>query len=174
MASALLVAALPAGTSADEKPDKPAKPATPLKVQVVLNRHEGEKKVGSWPYTLSLNADDGPARTSAGIMVPVKYQAPESQGNVVYKSVGNTVECRASSLADGRFKVACTVEQSTVEPRKSAGSEASALVPPVLRSFKTDGALILRDGQTAQFLAGSDPANGETLKVDVTLNLVRE
>lgn len=174
MASALLVLTLPApGAQAQEKAEKPKGPATPLKLQVVLNRHDGERKVGSWPYTLSLNADDAQARTCAAMMVPLKYQAPEAHGNVVYKSVGNTVECRAESLADGRFKVACSVEQSTVDPRKTAESEAIALLPPVLRSFKAEGAVILRDGQTAQYVAGSDPLSGETLKVDLTLNVAR-
>ena len=45
------VASMPAARRAGE--------VTPLKVQVVLSRNQGEKKISSLPYTLSVNANGG-------------------------------------------------------------------------------------------------------------------
>ena len=45
--------------------------------------------------------------------------------------------------------------------------------PPVLRTFSSDATLFLRDGQTAQLVVATDPLNGDVLKVDVTLTVVK-
>lgn len=179
--SALLaLALLSAGARAEDEAQKPSrKPGLPLKLQVVLSRHQGEKKVASAPYTLSANANGEPTRLRMGIQVPLRYEGKEFPGNVVYKSVGNNLDCSADALDDGRFKVACTIEQSSVYASngegKATGSAAAdtSLLPPILKNFSSEASLILRDSQTAQYTAATDPVSGEVLKVEVTLNVVK-
>ena len=181
MSAALLALVLMgAGAKAEDeqKAEKPRKPGTPLKLQVVFSRYQGERKVGSFPYTLSVNADDRPTRLRMGINVPLMYEGKEFPGNVVYKSVGNNVDCSAEALDDGRFKVACSLEQSSVHSangeRKATGSGGdTSLLPPLLRTFSSEATLLLRDGQTAQYAAATDPVSGEVLKIEVTLNVVK-
>jgi hypothetical protein len=152
---------------------------TALRLQVVFSRFLGEKKVSSLPYTLPLNADDQAARLRMGIQVPIRYEGKEVQGNVVYKDVGNNIDCTASSLEDGRYRVACTVDQSSLYSaegeRRAAGTavgDVSLGTVPVLRMFRCDARLILRDGQSGSTTA-TDPVSGEVLKVEITLNVVR-
>lgn len=163
----------------DEKVERPRKPAIPLKLQVVFSRHQGDKKVGSAPYTLSLNADGRPAKLRMGINVPLKYEGKEISGNVVYKTVGTNVQCSAETQEDDRFRVTCSLEQSSVYSANgerrvtgSAGGDTS-LLPPILKTFDSEAILLLRDGQTAQHTVATDPVSGEILRADVTLNVVK-
>jgi hypothetical protein len=168
----VVVPALLAVAAGAEEHRKLSKAAMPLEVQVVFARYKGETKIGSLPYSLSLNADQGPARVRTGINVPLKYADEEIHGNVVYKSVGTHVDCRATTLGAGQYEVACTFEQSSVYTPESGGAadgEGAALVPPLLRNFSSQASFVLRDGQTAQYTAATDPLSGEVLKIHVTL-----
>jgi hypothetical protein len=126
-----------AAAAADEA--KAAGSLTPLKLQVVFSRYQGEKKIGSLPYTLTHNANGELRRMRMGVDVPLKYEGPEAQGNVVFKSVGANVDCNVSSLDAGRFKVWCSLEQSSVHADgERRNLNDGPLSPPVLRSFRAD------------------------------------
>jgi len=171
---ALLTLLLGANVGAEEEAQEPKKFPTPLRVQILLSRYQGERNVGSFPYTLAVNADDRPSHMRMGIQVPYK----EVQGNFVYKSVGNNLECGAAALEDGRYRLNLTVEQSSVysngaDSKSGAVTGADPLRPPVLRTFNSSANVMLRDGQSAQLTAATDPVSGEVLKIDVTLNVVK-
>lgn len=173
---ALLCLSLTAPVLADDEPDAKAastKPSTPLKLTVVYTRHQGEKKVSVLPYTLSLNADRGPSRLRMGLQVPIRINDKDVPGNVVFKDVSNNIDCQAASMADGRFDVRCTIEQTSVYQGTGETGNLSISSTPVLRMFRSDEAMMLRDGQTAQLTSATDPVSGEVLKVDVTLNVVK-
>lgn len=176
-----LLALLPitaGGALAQDVPGPPQKPAvagTPLKVQVVYTRFQGEKKVSSMPYTLSVNADDRPTAVRAGIQVPVMVNLGGDKGTTVaYKDVGNNLDCTAVTLPDGRFKLEFSLEQGSIYSPDSAPKVGDpGFHAPVLRNFKSQTNIVLRDGQTAQYIAATDPITGETVKIDVTLNVVK-
>ena len=44
---------------------------------------------------------------------------------------------------------------------------------PAFRNFTSNFNILLKDGQTAQYASATDPVSGETLKVDVTLNVLK-
>lgn len=171
-----------AGAGAQEtKPDPPKKEeaaprATPLQLQIVLSRYQGEKKVSSLPYTLVLAANMSPARVRMGVQLPI--QMGPVQGNVQYKDVGTNLDCNAAALDPGRFRVSCTFEQSSAY---SAPASAAADAPmaagtaaaPLFRSFRSESTMILQDGQTSLHTSAADPVNGELLKAEVTLRVIR-
>jgi hypothetical protein len=187
----VLIAA--AAASAQEKPDKPAdKPAErtasprrasiPLKLQIVYTRSLGEKKIGSTPYTLSVNADGRPSRLRMGVEVPIQVATVKDSAMVQtqYRNVGNNLDCAAEQLDfEERFRVFCTFEHSSVYSAEGRGSTSSVgdvsmgNNMPAFRSFKSEANVILRDGQTTQYTVATDPVSGEVLKIDVTLNVVR-
>jgi hypothetical protein len=168
-----LVAGLAAAQTV-EKPRRPPTPPTPLKLQVVFSRFRGDEKLASLPYTLSLNADEASTRLRMGVQVPLRNDAPDAKGDVVFTHVGTNLDCNAQTLSDGRFKVACALEQSSLHADSHVqGTEAGPPGPPVLRTFRSDTAIVLRDSQTAQYVAATDPVTGEVLKVDVTLHVVK-
>jgi hypothetical protein len=185
----MLLAALPlvAQEKAQDKEPEKEKPqpqaskmrGTPVKLQVVFTRYQGEKKVGSVPYTLSVNADDRPGRIRMGIQVPIKVG---EGGAVQYKDVGNNLDCNVNALTPtaDRFKVSCSFEQTSVYAtegeRPGAGSSMGNVAlgsVPLFRSFRSETNLLLQDGQTALYTAATDPVSGEVLKIEVTLNVVR-
>ena len=173
-----LILAVGTAGAEEEKAEKPRRVPTPLKLQIVFTRYQGEKKVSSVPYVLSLGADDRSAKLRMGIQVPIRVQG--SQGQVSYKDVGNNLDCGAESLADGRFKVACSCEQSSVytaQHENRATGSAVGDVPledvPLFRVFRSDANLVLRDGQSAQYTSATDPVSGEVLKIDVTLSVLK-
>lgn len=178
--SALALTLVLAGAvAAQEKAEAriPRKPPTPLRVQVVFLKYQGEKKVSSLPYTLSVNADDeGTVRLRAGINVPLVTRL-EGASQLLFKSVGTNIGCSAESLEDGRYKLNLSADQSSIYsaegPISWAVSDAPLGKQTVLRDFSADLSTVLRDGQTVQYAAATDPLTGETVKVEVTLSSVK-
>jgi hypothetical protein len=163
------------------------KPRIPLQVQVVISRYQGDKRISSVPYTLSVNANTllaggKPSSLRMGARIPVPNPAfgrPEgkptdAQIPMNYQNIGTNIDCYASSIDNGRFELNISVEEESVyvDDQPSAGtSRANAL--PVFRSFRSSNELILRDGQSSQFTAATDRITGELVRVDVTLTVVK-
>jgi hypothetical protein len=167
-------------TFAQEKPQ--AAPDIPLKVLVVFNEFDGEKKVSSMPYTLSaLSSDDvylAGANLRMGIKVPILAQGKEAP-QVQYLDVGTDIDCRVKRLEEGRFSLSLIVRRSSVHlPEGLSGKESTFTAGelsgrPVLRDFTGKFAVILRDAETKQTTVATDPVSGHVLKVEVTLNVVK-
>ena len=68
-----------------------------------------------------------------------------------------------------------TVENSTSVARRggSRGGRPRPRPAPLFRTFNATLDPILRDGQTIQAIASTDPVSGEVVKIDVTLNVVK-
>ena len=109
-----------------EKPAAPsaAKPApaqTPLKMTVLVSRYQGEKKVSSLPYTLSVTAGHS-ANLRMGAKVPVMMmttgKVPEGVpmvGPIQYQDVGTNIDCGVSPMQDdGRYHVVITIDDTSV------------------------------------------------------------
>jgi hypothetical protein len=191
VASVALAAVTVAAAAAQEKP-APA-PATdrktPLRVQVVVSRFEGEKKVASAPYTLTVAASEHAGRTELarlriGTEVPVTMAATPQQGDakaagafssIQYRPVGTNIDCNVRRVDESSFEIQLTIEQSSVlegEQQKTAQSARTAGAP-MFRSFRFVNSAVLRDGQTTQFTNAADALTGEIVRIDVTLNIVK-
>lgn len=170
----------------DAPPAQPAKTPSvlPLKVQVVVSRYQGEKRISSMPYTLSMNgAGTTPQRHAnlrMGAKIPVMMVAAAvvggekmpTAGPIQYQEVGTNIDCDVNPIDDGRFVLTITVDDSSVYPEeKTANSPTSG--SPTFRSFRAMDSLVLKDGGTAQFTTATDKVNGEIVKVDVTLTVVK-
>jgi hypothetical protein len=173
-----IVLAATAFVHAQEK-EKPAATATPLKVQVVINRYQGEKKISSMPYLLTMNVGQR-SNLRMGTQVPVSIASTDSRttdgrgipppGAVQYRDVGTNIDCGAQALDDGRFSVGLTVDDSSVYPDDQAGVPKGN---PSFRSFRTVNSMVLKSGETFQFTAATDKVTGETVRVDVTLTVLK-
>jgi type II/III secretion system protein len=173
-----LIAALGMPVRAQEKA---AIPSTTLRVQMVLSRFQGEKKISSLPFTLTINADDrnrnsGRGTLRLGTQVPVTTMVRQNNDSnapmvptVQYKDVGTNIDCGITAIEDGRFKLDVTIEDSSVDTTPGTGSSAH----PTFRSFRTNDTMLLRDGQSAQYSTATDKVSGDVWKVDVTLTVVK-
>lgn len=179
--AALCSPALP--VSAQDKPqEKPkaeerTKPATPVKVQIVFTEFEGDKKISSMPYTFMVVTDDkmgGRYSTSVrtGIRIPIEVDGKDQK--TTYMDVGSNIDCGINSEEDGRFRVYLIFDRSTLYPNKSPEGERLAASPngqPLVRQFRTSESLILKDGQTSENILSTDPLNGHTLRVALTISV---
>jgi hypothetical protein len=161
----------------------------PVDVEVVISRYQGDKKVSSLPYALTVNAKDTPeqfrplTQLRMGGRVPLPSMAPATGpdgkslfgfsggGPVQYEDVGTSIDARARPMGDSRFELTVMVEDSGVAMPQ--GSAPGGTTLPVIRTFRSSNNLVLRDGQTRQFTAASDRITGEVVRVDVTLKVVK-
>ncbi|MEO5895809.1 MAG: hypothetical protein ABIS06_08930 [Vicinamibacterales bacterium] len=157
-----------------------------LKVQVVVSRFQGEKKVSSVPYTLAVIANDGDKtslRMGVDVPVPQTVFQPSKAGETVsapitsynYRSVGTNIDCTAKSTEVGVFKLDMAVSDTSVflTPRDGAVTAAAGNGLPAFRSFTSSFHMLLKDGQTAQHTTATDAVSGEVLKLDVTLTVLK-
>ena len=207
IAVAAALAALPASGRAQETP-KPeaAKPQTPkpeaakegaaepsgphgitLRVQLVISRFQGDRKLASLPYTLLVTTGGARARMRMGVDTPIPVTSTSDGGkqttSIQYRNVGTNIDCAASYKGDGRYQLSIGVENSSalaLEKGPSGGVnpggptvEANPTGIPLFRRFDANLDPWLRDGQSVQTIASTDPVTGEVVRIDVTLNVVK-
>ena len=187
--AALLVAALAMGTpwlSAQEKPknedvavEARQTETTPLKISVTFTEFEGDRKVKSLPYTIVVIADGRPPKSVVKMGSRVPVYAGKEYG-MQYLDVGTNIDCQASRTKDNKFDIRLNLERSWVEGNvavaidSGASLQSSAQFPePILRQFKSELSLTLRDGQTVESSFATDPLSGKVFKVEVSLNVVK-
>ena len=171
------------------EPSKAAKPSdakladtskniVPLKVTVVFTEYDGEKKLSSLPYALFLKADENShfvGRVRMGVKVPIWTGVKESA--VQYQDIGSNLDCSAQTAGDGKYLLDLSLERSSIYPNSTEYPAASKPDDqphtPLVRAFRANLALLLRDGQTTQNVIATDPLNGHTVKVEITLNVVK-
>ncbi len=161
----------------------------PLRVQITISRFEGEKKVASLPFTLLVNASEaqnlnqpwagisgGPMSLRMGIEMPVRVTLQDKDGKSTpsyqYRTVGTNIDCKADALEDGRYRLDTRVEQSSLSPTAEKVTQWAADLP-FFRTFNTSFRALLRDGQTATHVVATDPVNGETVRIELGITVVR-
>lgn len=169
------------------KTDDTARPApaekaiTPLRVQVVFSEYEGDKRVGSLPYTFLVNADDrgSSAAVRMGLKVPIETSSNTGAKQIAWESLSTNLDGRAEKTADDRFLLRLSVEKESIyvtgsneKPSSFGGTQVSNSQPSI-QSFRSQVNLLIRDGQTIQSTVATDPVSGHVTKVDVTLNVIK-
>jgi hypothetical protein len=193
VASLLLLGMLsPLGRAQDkskteEKPKSEAQ-STPAKALIVFTEYDGDKKVKSLPYTLYINAPDAPdlgsstwAKLRIGSRVPVYTSAVTE--NMTYIDVGTNIDARAAHMGGGRFLLYLSLDRSWVEgdvtlamtrsDSAQPDGPASRFRKPVIRQFKSELDLKVREGQVVESMMATDPFSGKVLKVEVSVSFVK-
>jgi hypothetical protein len=174
-AAALLLIATTTAVAQENQPEPAA--GRPLRVQLVINKQLGEKKVSSLAYTFPCN--DRKTTVKLGVEVPVPVRKGGDLLEFQYRNVGANFECEARPMAEGRFGVRISFEQSSLYPPSDktptveATLESRAANPPMFRTTMGQLNVALRDGQTTQAITGTDPVSGEVTAVDITLNVLK-
>lgn len=171
-----------AAATAAQRNDRPA--IVPLDVQVVIAKYQGEKRISSVPYVLAVNANSTGAQLTIGTEVPVTTTAfaPAPAGDSKaaqplrsynYRTVGTVISSSAQSTADGRFELEISIDESSLGTTAPDSPGSPAADMPVFKNFKTRNKLLLRSGQVRQFTAATDRVSGETIRIEVTLTVVK-
>jgi len=169
---------------AQEKPASDAKaPTATLKLQVTVAEQEGEKKVANLPYTFFLRAgENAPASPWAKLRMGSRVPVHAGKEGLQYFDVGTNIDARALAMSDGHFDLSLNLERSWVEGEAPVSSGTNGSLgesnptqnrEPIIRQFKTELTLSLRDGQTIQTTQAADPLSGRVLTITVTMNAVK-
>ena len=153
----------------------------PLKIQLVISRTTGDKKISSLPYTMWVTAN-AREETSLrmGVQVPVmSTRISQKEGETApvasfnYRDVGTNIDCVATTVPDGWFNVRITLNDSAIQFESKELKDRVVAGVPAFRNFTSRFSILLKDGQTAQYTSATDPVSGEVMRVDVTLNVLK-
>lgn len=176
----LILASPIAGHAQDQALDTTG--AVPLSVEVTISRYQEDELVGSRPYVLAVTAYEHPgpvASLALGGEVPLLTPIPGPVGagerprTVTYQSTRVAIDCRAHQVGEGRYETRVVIEETSVGGENQPSADSfRALDTPFARDFMSDNTLVLRDGQSRQYVAAADPVTGETIRVDVRLTVL--
>lgn len=190
VASLLLLGMLSPMVLAQDKPKTDDKTkvevqTTPIKVQIVFTEFEGDKKIKSLPYVMYVNAPDsseiraGWVKFRIGSRLPVYVGKNEMQ----YMDVGTNVDARSAYTGDGHVLLQMILERSWVEGEVSVPVTKSDSAPsdslgghfqePIVRGFKSELDLKLREGQPVESNMATDPISGKVMKVEISFTVVK-
>ncbi len=155
-------------------------PDMPLQVQVVIARYQGDKRIGSLPFTLSMNSapnNRASVRMGGDVPVPTTIFTPAADGKAAssttsyqMRSVGTQIEVQSVSSTEGRFGLLITISETTFQ--LDAPDQAKGL-PPMSRTYQSNKPVHVKDGETAHFTAATDRTTGEVIRVEVTAKILK-
>jgi hypothetical protein len=162
-----LLASVALGQQAPEPEKGPT-----VKVQVIVSRYEqlpaGERKTSSLPFTLLATANGDKVSIRTGTQVPILTQGTSFQ----YIDVGSNIDCTVKTAGNGRYNVILMIQdRSTLDKPATLGSGDNAVTQPILRNFTYTNSILLKDGESKQFVSASDKVAGDLVKIDVTVNV---
>lgn len=175
------VPAVPATPGVQVVPAVPATPPrtgplVPLQVEISIARYQGDKRTGALPYVVAVNANGDRSSLSIGTEVPVASTAMgpgtvPAMRSFNYRTVGTNILCGARDAGDGRFEVELQIDDNAVQTSDQGPNPQADL--PNFRTFRSRNTLLLRDGQSRQYTAATDRVSGESVRIDVTLRVVK-
>jgi hypothetical protein len=194
----LLLFAAPAAKAQDKPASETPAPEVvePAKLQIVLTEYDGTKKVSSMPYSIPFILSHTPLTSSLrmGVRVPVNTSSKTGESSLTYVDVGTNIDVsdidyRMSQnhvlATPGRFSVDIKIDRSSLyvpsrdkDGHIDGGKDWTAGEPPpgnepMIRQFRGDVTLLLRDGQEAEATVATDPLTGRVLKVEAVLNVLK-
>ena len=190
IASLLLLGILSPIVLAQDKPKTDDKTkvevqTTPIKVQIVFTEFEGDKKIKSLPYVMYMNAPDASELRAGWVKFRIGSRLPVYVGKneMQYMDVGTNVDARSACTGDGHVLLQMTLERSWVEGEVSVPMTKSDSSPsdpsgghfqePIVRGFKSELDLKLREGQPVESNMATDPISGRVLKVEISFAVVK-
>ena len=192
LSCAAFVILLPFAVRAQEKPSAEASAnrtsasVIPLKLQVLLTEYDGTKKIASLPYTMSLTATPenrppgGFTQLREGVRVPVLTGSKTGESSMQYINVGTNIDVRAAHTEGELYTTEFRIERSSLvariennQAKEWAPGDPSPSSQPLIRDFRNDFTMELRDGRGNEATVASDPMTGHVLKVEVLLSVVK-
>jgi hypothetical protein len=164
--------------AAQEKPAPEAAPLEiPVKVQVVLSEFDGTQTVSKLPYTLNMLAVGPHNLHAAHLRFGVRVPISTGSNQFTYQDVGTNIDGTALLRGEGEYRLDFTVDRSSVTvPDKGTDwkpGQSYATTQPLIRSFRDDFTVVMKNGQTVEGTSAVDPVTGHVLKVDVTLTVLK-
>jgi hypothetical protein len=198
--AALLLFVVPAAKAQDKPATETPAPEVieqPAKLQIVLTEYDGTKKISSMPYSIPFILSRSPLTSSLrmGLRVPVNTIISKTgEASFQYIDVGTNIDVSNIDYrmnqshilsTPGRFSVQLKIDRSSLyvpsrdkDGHIDGGKDWTAGEPPpgdepMIRQFRGDVTLLLRDGQESEATVATDPLTGRVLKVEAVLNVLK-
>ena len=198
--AALLIFAAPAAKAQDKPATEPPAPEAieqPAKLQIVLTEYDGTKKISSMPYSIPFILSRAALTSSLrmGVRVPVNSTTSKTgESSLTYVDVGTNIDVSNIDYrmnqshilsTPGRFSIQLKLDRSSLyvpsrdkDGHIDGGKDWTAGEPPpgdepMIRQFRGDVTLLLRDGQEAEATVATDPLTGRVLKVEAILSVLK-
>lgn len=143
--------------------------------EVAPSNGKSKDVIGSFPYALYVASRPRGGSEPTSLRMGVKVPVATGNNSSTYMNVGTDIDCRATSLDDGRYDLNVTVNRSSIYTAAQGNTENQQIraLPdePVVRNFNTQFDVALRDGETKQGTSATDPLNGHVLNITVTLTV---
>jgi type II secretory pathway component HofQ len=147
-------------------------PATSVKLQVVILKYDGDKKLSSLPYTLILvPGRNGSLRSGSEVPVPTTSTSTSADKpattSYTLQQIGTQIDATVIANPDGKYNLKLTITDrfmGTVDPQR---------VPnvPSFKNVVIASEAIISNGETIQFTAAPTPSSTEVFKAEVTLTV---
>lgn len=172
-------------TATDAPASQTSESVTPVKLQVLLTEYDGTKKIASLPYTMSLTAtpENKPstyAQVRDGVRVPVLTGSKTGESSMQYIDVGTNIDARVAHTAGELYSVEVRIERSSLvvrtdnnQAKEWAPGDPSPGSQPLIRDFRNNFTMQLRQDHGNEATVASDPMTGHVLKVEVLLSVVK-
>jgi hypothetical protein len=185
------IAPVPAQGRGAAPPPPAPKPIVPIKVDIVLMRFQGEKKVSSLPFSVWVNANEprypgqppssGLRVTSLrmGVDVPAgQVSTTNSQGVTTtqpnYRAVGTKIDVSAEEMEPGVFSLFVSIEDSAIFAADPSGKVSlAASDPAAFRTFNTNNRITVKPGPPVQFTTAADMITGEVVRIEVAVSVLK-
>jgi Flp pilus assembly secretin CpaC len=157
IAIAVFATVISATAQQAQKPDAPPQPTNtsassyvPLRVQVVISKYKGEKKVTSLPYTISTAVGqvarmrigaDAPIQGTKATAKPSPDGQTSSSPSISYRTVGTAIDCSPVASGDGRFRLNLTISHDSISYAGDTVSPPQGA--PAFPTFSTTNTLVL-------------------------------
>lgn len=190
-AAFLLLALLSPLVRAQDKPKPEERPkseiqTTPIKALIVFTEYDSDKKIKSLPYTIYINAPVATDLSPGWVKLRIGNRVPVYTGKeqFSYFDVGTNIDARAAHTPEGPFHMYLILERSSVEgevlvpmqkppEQTTPDPHAGSFHQPVVRQFRSELDLKIREGQVLESTMATDPVSGKVLRVEVSVSVVK-
>ena len=161
-------------------------PVIELKIDLVISRTQGDKKLSSLPFTLfAASSEAGPRSVSAsvrmGVDVPVGTTTSTREGTPAstttrpeYRQIGTQIDCNVTRMLDGRYSLALRINDSAIfSPASAQADQVLKLDPAAFKTFTINNTRIVSLGRQEEFGRAADPITGEVVRVDAMVSVVK-
>jgi hypothetical protein len=146
----------------------------PLRLQIVVSKYQGDKKLSSVPFTVSVTDNNNWNRLRAGARVPIPRAAetkPDAPTPYNYEQLGLSIDSRAMSLPNGAFQIEMNASDTSIIGGDQSLEGTILKSAPAFRTISLSSTTVLKDGQSTQLTTATDPISGVGMRIDVTLNV---
>jgi len=178
VAGALLL--LSTAVRSQDSPKPQPEELTALKITLILHEFGGNQEVARLPYEVAVAAMMGAGHhTSRGsARVGTRIPVLTEKGSFTYVDIGTSYDCQVSAWSEGRFRIETNLDRSSVsttnaENIKAKGIPAESPENPRINSLRLSFDVLLRDGETQEASAATDPLTGHIWKVEIRLKVLK-